>query len=319
MADPAFLSVSVRRPITLALGKLLVYVAWADGVVKEEEVEVVKDLVYTLPDITQEEWASVEIYFEYPITERERDRILEDFIALLQSDKEKAFAIASLEKILTADGQIREAEKLIVREFADAINAKGTGLFARIIELLSRLLNTARARREKATAVTYTRERELDDFINNPVFFRLSRTLKVREINTGFNKDQLRKLCLAGSIMARVSQADDEIHEDEVSVIFEALCDNWKLEEDAALIVTEIALNKEYGSLDMLRLCRQFFEITEEEERLKFMETLGDIVHADASLMKAEIDEIEGIATHMKFTRKQVRELLRVQDEDLSE
>lgn len=296
------------RPIVLTLGKLLVFAAWADGEIQEEEYEVIKDQLFVLPDITEEEWASVLIYMEYPMTENELHNLVKDFNSLIKSEDQRQYAIDSLARVIAADGIITDEEQEALDSLSDSIHEET--LIAKLVELLKRILGLARRRRRMTAAMTYNREKDLDDFLHNPVFFRLAREAKKFTEPLQFTKHQLRKLCLAGAIMARVAQADNVIHDDEVAIIFEALSETWLMSDNGALLVASIALNKQYGEMDMLRVCRHFYEASEPAERMELFETLVEIAEADDSVDPVELEVLADICNHLKITRDKYHDAL---------
>ncbi len=68
--------------LILTLGKVVIAAAWADGRVSEEEVESVRDLLFHLPHVGQEQgvrlneqdWQLLELYLLTPVGEAERRR-----------------------------------------------------------------------------------------------------------------------------------------------------------------------------------------------------------------------------------------------------
>ena len=89
MADKSFI---------LELGKLLIAAAWADGVLSTEEVNGLKELLFQLPDISGEEWMELELYMVSPVTEEERQRLLNRVLQRMTSQTDKDLAQDALQK-----------------------------------------------------------------------------------------------------------------------------------------------------------------------------------------------------------------------------
>ncbi len=299
------------RPIVITLGKLLVFAAWADGEIKSEEYEVIRDQLFVLPDLTEEEWASVLIYMEYPMTEFELTNLIKDFNFLVKTPARRDYAIEAITRVVAADGVVTAEEQEALDHLKQ--NLKEDTLIEKLVELLKRILGLSRRHRQTSAAQTYNREKDLEDFLKNPVFFRLAREAKTFSEPLQFTKHELRKLCLAGAIMAKVAQADHFIHDDEVAVIFEALSDTWMLSDNGALLVLSIALNKNYGDMDMLRICRHFYEVSNSDERLQLFFTLVEIADADGSFSSPEIDVLVSIAGHLKIYTSTVHQMLNIE------
>ena len=60
-----------ERKLVLALAKVLIAAAWADGDLAHDEVNSMKDLLFFLPQISARQWSSLAIYIETPIGEEE--------------------------------------------------------------------------------------------------------------------------------------------------------------------------------------------------------------------------------------------------------
>ena len=89
MADKSFI---------LELGKLLIAAAWADGVLSTEEVNGLKELLFQLPDISGEEWMELELYMVSPVTEEERQRLLNRVLQRMTSQADKDLAQDALQE-----------------------------------------------------------------------------------------------------------------------------------------------------------------------------------------------------------------------------
>jgi len=115
----------------------------------------------------------------------------------------------------------------------------------------------------------------------------------------------LRKLSLAGGLMARVAHVDREVTEDEFDMMVNALQTGWDILREAAAFVAEIAVSKVGAELDYFRLTRQFSTSTTEDERVRFLDVLFAVADADGRVSHEEIEEIRRIARSLNLTHKQ--------------
>ncbi|MBT7302859.1 MAG: hypothetical protein HN849_25230, partial [Victivallales bacterium] len=60
----------------LDLGKLVISAAWADGELANEEVNVLKRLLFRLGEVTAEDWAVLAMYMESPTGKAEQEELL---------------------------------------------------------------------------------------------------------------------------------------------------------------------------------------------------------------------------------------------------
>ena len=81
----------------MALAKVMVAAAWADGNVSLDEINSLKDLLFHLPDMTAGDWAQIDIYIDFPVEEAERIRLVEDLRQALSSPAERDQAQRALQ------------------------------------------------------------------------------------------------------------------------------------------------------------------------------------------------------------------------------
>ena len=72
-----------RSDAIMALAKVMIAAAWADGNVGIEEMNSLKDLLFQLPEMTASDWAELDIYIETPVGDAERARLVADLQASL--------------------------------------------------------------------------------------------------------------------------------------------------------------------------------------------------------------------------------------------
>ena len=84
-----------------------------------------------------------------------------------------------------------------------------------------------------------------------------------------------------------------------------ALCRHWLLPEAQATLVAEVAASEIGRGLDYYRLSREFFECTDEDERVRFMDVLFAVADGDGRVSYEEIEEIRTIANVQKLSHKQ--------------
>ena len=86
------------RKFIMDLAKLLIAAAWADGRLQNEEINALKDLLFSLEDVTGDEWAHLEIYMDSPVSMEERINLLQSVLEQIKSDQDKELVVATLEK-----------------------------------------------------------------------------------------------------------------------------------------------------------------------------------------------------------------------------
>jgi uncharacterized tellurite resistance protein B-like protein len=294
------------KNLILTLAKVIIAAAWADGEMALDEINSLKDLLFQLPraggtQITGREWARLEMYIESPVGVAERARLVEELQAALQTPKDRALALSALEDLIQADGVVSDEERAVAEEIKTAIQAVDVG----VIGQLGRLIRGTVQRRSQAVANAPNREEYFEDFIKNKVYYAVRQRLNLGEVDLDIPEGDLRKLSLAGGLMARVAHVDREVTEDEFDRMVHALQAGWDITREAAAFVAEVAVSEVSADLDYFRLTRQFCTSTTEDERVRFLDVLFAVADADGHVSHEEIEEIRRIARSLNLTHKQ--------------
>jgi len=285
----------------LTLGKVIIAAAWADGEVAHDEVNCLKDLLFRLPGLTGREWAMLEMYIEAPVGAVERERLVVQLQNELGSSSDKSLALQSLDDLVLADGLVTDEEKAIVDEIKAQIESASVGVFSQ----LGRVVKNSIQRREAALSDVPNREEHFEDFIKNKVFYEVQRRLELEKTSLDIADDRLRKLSLAGGLMARVAHVDLEVSDDEYKAISNSLIAEWDINPEEAAFVTEVAVSEIGPDMDYYRLAREFFTSTDHDERVKFLHILFSIANADGFVSNEETEEIRAIANSLRMTHRQ--------------
>lgn len=283
------------------LAKLLIAAAWADGAVTLDEINSVKDLLFHLPEMTASDWAELDIYIETPVGEAERARLEAELRSSLATPQDKALALSAIDALVSADGAVSDEERAAAEEIKSAIQDAHAGGFGK----MGRLFGNSVDRRSQAVANAPNREQYLDDFVKNKVFYSLSRRLELDQAHIDLPEAELRRLSLAGGLMARVAYVDRQVMDGEFNAMQVAIQDGWGLSDLQAALVAEVAVSEIGRGLDYYRLSRQFFESTTGDEQVRFLDVLFAVAAGDGGVSYLEIEEIRTIALVLKLTHQQ--------------
>ncbi|MAT98567.1 MAG: hypothetical protein CL608_15605 [Anaerolineaceae bacterium] len=295
------------RNLIFTLAKVIIAAAWADGQVSHEEVNSLKDLLYQLPRVGKEgglqmsgqEWARLEMYIDQPIDEAERARLIADLQNALRSPRDRQLVRQALDEMVHIDGQISPEEEAVVEQVKQAIDDVNLNLFMQ----LGRMVGGAMARRT-AVADAPNREQFFEDFVKNKVFYAVSHRLNVEQSELDIPEAALRKLSLAGGLMAKVAHVDQDVSEAEFGTMVQALQTHWEVDEATAVFITEVAVSEAAKKLDHHRTVRQFTTHTTPDERQHFLDVLFAVAAADGLAAYDEIEEIRAIARTLNLPRE---------------
>ena len=288
----------------LSLAKVLIAAAWADGQITVEEHNCLKDIIFHLTDsgtpLSGQEWALLEMYMDSPIAANERAQLVTELQDAIRSSAEKRFVINALQQMALADGVSEEEEQRIVREMEQAINESETG----VMDGLNRLLGGALQRRSAAVQSAPNRDAYFDDFLKNKVYYELSRQLREEGKSLDLPDDEVRKLGLAGGLMARIANVDQNISAEEQRIMAEVMERHWQLTPEAAEFVANVAVSSLDVNYDYYRMTREFATSTSDEERRNFLVALFLIAGADQDVSFEETEEIRLVSRGINVTHQ---------------
>ena len=283
------------------IAKVMIAAAWADGSISHEEINSLKDLLFQLPDMTASDWSELDIYIETPVGEAERIRLEGELVAQLKTPEDKALAITALNDVVSADGRVSGSERAILEEIKPMIGSADVA----ILRPLSRLMRGSIKRRSQEAANAPNREVYLEDFTHNKIFYLVSRRLELESEDISVSEPVLRKLSLAGGLMAHVAYVDQEVTEAEFDAMADILEAKWSASTVEAALVAEVAVSETSQGLDIYRLSREFFETTTAEQRVRFLDVLFAVADGDGRVSYEETEEIRLIAKMLKLTHRQ--------------
>jgi uncharacterized tellurite resistance protein B-like protein len=287
--------------VMLSLAKVLVAAAWADGVITNEEINYLKDLLFHLKGITAQDWAQIEIYIDTPVGEAERQRLVSELEADLSTTEAKAQAIQALDQMVHMGGTMGASEQAALEEIKASIqNAKVGGLGR-----WSLFARNSMQSRSQAVQGAPNREQYMDDYVKNKIYYDVKLRLANENAAIHISDDELRRLSLAGGLMARVAYADNRVTPPETQVIVRALQKYWDISDAEANLVAEMAASEVSKGMDYYRLTRQFFEVTTEDERVRFLNALFAVAAGDDIAAFEEIEEIRTIANGLLLSHQQ--------------
>ena len=305
--------IMAERNFVMDLAKLVIAAAWADGKMTNEEANALKDLLFGLEDVTGEEWAHLEVYMDSPVGPEEREKLLGKVLEQIESEEDKALVVGTLEGLFEADGVVTDEERAFLEEIRKGVSEVNTGALARF----AKMIKAAYGRRGEAYEGGVQRDRQVDDYIENTIYYQLKSESEKKGITIDLPEVKKRQFCLAAGLLARISAVDSGISEEEKQVTKDVLTAEWGLSEQEAEVVAEISCDRTLRGLDYFRLTRGFFECTSIDERRNFIKCLFKVANASEMTSFDETEEIRKIARSLKLSHKDfIDAKLTIPDED---
>jgi len=290
-----------REELVKNTAKLAIAIAWADDELSNDEVNALKDMVFSLPGLSAAEWAELEIYLESPVESSERDRLIQQTLEVIRSEKDKAYVLDSLAKLARSDGEVSATETEITSQIAASLDEVETGFRTTLKSLLGNVLKHQVANNRYGP----NREERMEDYIKNTLYYNLVSELEKTGQSLQCSEQMVRKLCLAAGLMARVAWVDEDISDSEVLAIEAELVDGWSLNPGEAKILTKICISGVCKGLDYFRMTRSFYDVTDEAERRDFLRCLFRIANSAEKTSFEEIEEIRAIAGSLRVDPKE--------------
>jgi uncharacterized tellurite resistance protein B-like protein len=288
------------QAVVLTLAKVLVAAAWADGELSHDEVNSMKrDLLTRIPNLSTQQWASVAIYMESPVDEAERTRLVQQLRSQITTPLGKQLVFDSLDDLVAADGQVGEEERRAVEEIRAAIEAGNTAGLGKVSRLFK-----GRSAPAPAAIQGPNREVFLDEYIQNRVYYVIRRRLDQAGVAPKLSDAEIRKLSLAGGMMAVVARTNPQVAEQEKAVMTSTLQQNWRLNDEQATFLVDVAVSQQPADLDSFRLADGFAAVSDYDERGQLVDALFAIAAADGAVNNDEVETIRGMANALVLTHE---------------
>ena len=301
------------------LAKVIIAAGWADKALTPEESNNLKDLLFQFRQVlidpgmmertddsglSNRTLAVFEMYTESPVDAAERERLVNELRENIWSEEDRTLVLSALQSMVEADRKITDEEQAVLNSITATIRAVDTGFFGD----LGRLLRGAMRRRSEAMRGVPNRENYFEDFIKNKIYYEVRRRLDLGETSLVIPDEELRKLSMAGGLMARVAQVDDIVLANELDRMRSILQRNWNLSQEAATFVVDVAMVEAGKDFDYLRMTREFVEMVPYSDRVSFLEILFAVADADGKISNAEHKEIRNIADYLVLSDNRVDE-----------
>ena len=288
------------QAVILTLAKVLVATAWVDGDLSHDEINAMKfGLLSRIPNLSTEQWASVTIYMDSPVDQAERARLIEQLQAEVSTPAGKQLVFDALDSLIAADGQVTDEECRIAGEIKVAIESGSNVGLGRISRLFKGRTSPA-----TASAAGPNREAYLDDYIKNRVYYVIRRRLEQAGIVPRLSDADIRKLSLAGGMMALVARINPQLTEQEQAAMRFTLQQTWHLNNEQAAFLVDVAVSQQPADLDGYRLADGFAAVSDYDERAQLVDSLFAVAAADGTLSNDEIETIRTLANTMVVTHE---------------
>lgn len=288
------------KSFILDLGKLMIAASWADGELTHEEINALKEVLFSLEHISGDDWKKLEMYMDSPVSDQERKLILNRLLNQIRSAKDKKLILDTLKRLFRSDGEVTSEEEELLEKIEKSVSKTGSDMFSQF----SKAIKSTLGKRSSAVKSSRLRENDFEDYIKNTVYYDLEQKQKRTGITIDLPEEKLRKICLAVGLLSFIAGVDSEISVQEKKVMQDILTEDWKLSKQEADLLIQISTERALKGLDFYRISYNFFNHTTRDERKDFIKTLFKIANATDKTSRQEIEEIRRIAQALKVSHQ---------------
>ncbi len=287
----------MNRTFILDLAKLMAVAAWADGELSNDEVNALKELLFSVDEVTGAEWREISILLEKKPSPEEADGIVARVASQAKSKQAREMVVKALERLFESDGDFSAEEKRMLRDVEAELESGGGNLMAPLKNLFGGLLRHRTAKMPKTESNAKLHR-------DNVVLFDLVSSGAISG-EPGPEMEKMKKATLAAGLLALVAGLDSGVSEEEKHAIADILAEAWGLSgELSKALINSAAERAEKGELDYYRLTRGYFEISTMDERSEFIKLLFRVANASEGTCLDEIEEIARVAKSLKLPHK---------------
>lgn len=288
------------KTFVMDFAKLMISAAWADGDLTNDEINALKDLLFTVDNVSEEDWAQLNMYIDSPTTAAENQELLERLVGRIQTSEDKRFVLDALQRLFSCDGKVTPEEAALLEKFRSEFSRADTTIFS----LFTRAIKSAVLQRSDTVKSSCLRESHLEDYIKNPIYYHLQQEEGALRIGVDHSGTEAQRICLAVGLLANVANVDSNISTEERITICKIIANDWKLPEQQADLLLQIACDCTKKGLDYFRLSHGFFDCTTFQERKEFLKTLFRIANSANKTSNDEIEAIRKVAISLKMSHE---------------
>ncbi len=281
----------------LALMRVLIALAWADGEISNEEINFLKDFFYKF-DFSGEDWAKIELYLEDPIPPDEAEVLIQDFVQRLGGKKEREEVISLLEGLTSSDGVRHPEEEAFLKRFYALVRESGPA--SALIGGIKGLFRETLLKQNNGSR----RKEELDDFLNNRILFKVRRALEREKLDIEAHPNELAYASLFAGLLAFAASAHDPLSPPELKALGRSLKSIEGFNNETVTLIVSVVQDADAKNLDAFRMSREFYTRSSIEQRRQLLDCLFDVAGADDHLAHAEVEAARSIAYNLRFSHR---------------
>lgn len=285
----------VTASLSLALGKVLVAAAWADGWIQPEERACIEDLIFYLPDLKPQDIHTLELLLNHPLAPADSQRFIQDLLAKIETEQDKNLVLYTLGQLIRADGVIHPEELALYQTLEAELDRPKPHLSLQLRNIFKHLVQNRHHRIQAILGAD-----DITTFLDKKIT-HIQGEKHCRHLSDA----ALQKLLLEGILLAKIIWADGRALESEIERLLDYLKQQWSVLPLEAPILGALLLDPDVQNLDLMRLCRAFSNVFLPHDKENFLTLMFELALADGVLSQNELDMILEISAHLKLGQDQ--------------
>ncbi|MCC5807949.1 MAG: TerB family tellurite resistance protein [Opitutales bacterium] len=292
----------IKESTAFALARAAIALAWADGELHPEEVACLEDFLYQMPALSPGSLAEIKRLLRSPVSAEERDAAVAGFSSLLCDPEIRAFALDALAQLIAADGRVTPAEECIMDSIDAAIARGDSGPDSDMA------LHSLLADHLPCGSDSEPRRKDVARFIDHNVG-TLAARYELLAASWRVSPGDRERAGLFGALIARLPLGDID-DEPLRGVITRSLRTRLGLDTPLAGFAAIAATTPGAAHLDLSRVARLLYELTDACQRREFIHVLIDVVDEVGEPGFEPLDEVMNVAANLRVGQDEFSAIL---------
>jgi len=260
----------------LALLRVLSGVAWADGVLQDEELSFLRGLAVEY-GLSESETLRFEQSLETPVSLEDYERFVNEFRQIAGSKEDTEVLLSRVERLVDSDKSKDLAELRYLHLLREWLAESKEAPSSDSVPLLGRLKGLLRRKGS----------------------VRVGSAAQSLVGKGGAVDERQAYVTLFGTLVYRVVYSDQVVEASEAEKLRDLLRERFGFAAAEVDYALRLIQQRAAGDLDRQRLCAEFNRVTGPEERLSLLEACFEMARADGEVTPDEEKEIRLIANYM--------------------
>ncbi len=278
--------------------KVLSVIAWADGEVTHEELNLLKSF-YRKFGLDRHDVHQLAPYLEAPVSAAHRDELFRQLIDELASPAEREEIVQALEEMAGAKKRVTEEERELARQFTSWLEKSSPTKrsLGRLRNFFTRTLWSGAADIDP----------DLEKYFKRRVLDKVRRKSARRGHKVDLSDKEIYHLCLLGTLLASVASEEGGLDEDERRSLERILSRRFSYKGDHLAMLLDVVEEQVRQGFDFHEVMTQVNQTLTYNNRQALMSSFFDMAIADGRISHQESEAIRRITKAMHIPHQEFK------------